>query len=355
MLYTFYIEESFNRFAENIFNKLYSQKNKNINTDINLLINNLELINQNGRKLYIYQKNEYFINIIELKNKKYKCYKYITEKYYNIHINIFNKLFEFGYYKMNEFQLFQTERIENYIFDIFIGKNFFNTIIFNYDFDTIIKNNFTKEIIHDKINIDKLNFIEHVQIRGTLIDLCVKYIINNKYDYVLKFIKSCKSIKEIPDNLINCNDTTEFIKTVFDNTFIEKIEKIKNIFINIKTTDFYLNFELDTYGEPDLISDDYIIDIKTGYKNIINKENYLQCLFYAISMNKTNICIYDPFNGIIYKNKIDENIYSTYKEHIINNKLINNHTYKKDTKKYGYKNIIKNNILNDMNNINFPN
>ena len=65
--------------------------------------------------------------------------------------------------------------------------------------------------------------------------------------------------------------------------------------------------DLSTQALPDLIADDYIIDIKTTEnKKIDSKANFIQTLFYAMVANKKNICLYDPINGDLYKYQITE-------------------------------------------------
>jgi hypothetical protein len=324
MLCTFYLEESFSRFT-GIFNKLYSQKNKSINIEINPEINNIikncKLINHADRKLYIYEENEYFINVIEIKARTYRCYKYVTKKYYDIHNYIYSMLFDNGYYNLDEFKKFETERIEIYVFDTFLGRTFFDTKELTEN-NIISKFNFNKQFIHDKLDINKLNFIENNKIKGTLIDLCIKYMLNNNYDHACEYIKSCNSL-ELNETINNCNNTQDLINILFDNTFIDNINKLKEKFDGICTTDCYVNFELGTYGEPDLISDNYIIDIKISDNKIDCVKNYLQSLFHAISMNKKNICLYDPVNGIIYKNEIVDNRFKIVKDYILKkNKII---------------------------------
>lgn len=296
MITNFITEESYKRFT-GLFNELYSQK-KTLDKETWEILNNLEnKFIYCGRKLYILENDDDFINTLESKGpKKYTCFKYVTKEYYNKHKNIYDKLFELKFYKIDGYKQFGTERLEIYIFDNFKGR----TITNSYN----EKINFVKEELHDKINIDKLKFINSNQVKGTFIDYCIKYIINNNYDYAYSYLMTCdKSIDydNIPDNLEDCTNTKELIDFLFEKDFTEKILKLKEKFISLKTTECYINFDMLIYGEPDLISDDYIIDIKISDRKIDNSKNIFQTLFYAAVTNKKNICLYDPINGLLYK------------------------------------------------------
>ena len=100
------------------------------------------------------------------------------------------------------------------------------------------------------------------------------------------------------------------IKTVSYSKGLTVIYENRKYFTNVKTTECYVNFDFKIYGEPDLIADDYIIDIKTSENNkIVSKENIKQILFYAIVAGKKNICLYDPINGNLYEyNLTDDDI-----------------------------------------------
>jgi len=319
MITNFYIEESYKRFC-GFFNDIYS-KNIKLNNDLMKIMNNLEnKFNLNGRNLYVCDNDDNFINTVEIKNKKMKAYKYVTREYYNKHKHIYDKLFELNIYNLKEYKQFITERLEIYIFNNFNCRDILN----NFDF----KIEFVKEKLHGKINIDNLNFITRNEQKGTFVDYCIKYIINNDYDYAYSYLMSCnKSIdnSKIPNNLEDCLNTKDLIDFLFEKDFIEKILKLKENFISIKTSECYINFDLFIYGEPDLITDNYIIDIKTTEnKKIDSKKNYLQTLFYAIMTNKNNICLYDPINGDLYKYQLTSDNIKDIKIFIKNYKKINN-------------------------------
>jgi hypothetical protein len=144
----------------------------------------------------------------------------------------------------------------------------------------------------------------------------------------------------LPENLEDCKNIDDLINLLFEKEFINKILKFKNNFTSIKTSECYINFDLLIYGEPDLITDNYIIDIKTSEnKKIDSEKNYLQTLFYAILANKKNICLYDPINGDLYKYEITNDIIIEIKNYINKNKIM------KYTLLHLNKNNIKKNII----------
>ncbi len=295
MIHSFYIEDSYKRFTE-LFNKFYSKKFIKLEPDMEQFIKSYPKCSDTKRELYIYDSNDLFINAMDIKPKTYKFYKYVSKIYYDKYKEIYDKLYELGLYKINGYEKYKTERLEIYILGLFYN-----------DFDrSSIVVNFSQEKIHESINTGKLNFINNSKIKGTLIDYCVKYIINPiKYEYeAVQYIKSCKSIN-IPENIGNILNTKDLINYLFDDIFYSKINKLKELFLNLNVADFYINFEKELYGEPDLISDDYIIDIKTSDNNeILKHKNICQIINYAILTNKNNVCLYDPINGYIYKSTI---------------------------------------------------
>lgn len=295
MIYSFYIEDGYKRFT-GIFNKLYSKKFIKIDQEIEQFIKSFPKCSDTKRQLYIYDYNDLFINAMDIKPKTYKFYKYVSLIYYDKYKEIYDKLYELGLYKINGYEKYKTERLEIYILGIFNN---------DYDISSIVVD-FSKEKIHESINIDKLKFITNSKIKGTLIDYCIKYIINpGKYEYeAIQYIKSCKSIN-IPNNINNILTTKDLINYLFDDMFYININNLKDVFLNLSVSDFYINFEKEFYGEPDLISDEYVIDIKTSDNNeILKHKNINQIINYALLTNKDNVCLYDPINGYIYKSKI---------------------------------------------------
>jgi len=318
MITNFYIEESYERFC-GIFNELYS-KRRNLDTEVSKILDECEnKFIYNKRKLYVVENDDNFINTIEIRGNNLYCYKYTTKEYYNKYKDIYDKLFELKFYNIQGYKQFETKRLEVYIFDNFNGRNILN----NLD----IKIKFIKENIYEKINIDKLKFITRNEQKGTFIDYCIKYIINNNYNYGFLYLMKCHKCidyNNLPKNLEDCKNTADLINLLFEKDFIQKILKIKDKYISIKTSECYINFDLLIYGEPDLITDNYIIDIKTSEnKKIDSKKNYLQTLFYAILSNKKNICLYDPINGNLYKYEITNENIIEIENYINKNKLVN--------------------------------
>jgi len=319
MITNFFIEESYKRFC-GVFNELFN-KRRGLDDEVCKILEECEnKYNYKNRKLYVIENDDDFMNTIELKNNKFSCFKYITKDYYNKYKNIYDKLFELKFYNIQGYKQLETQRLEAYIFKNFKGREILEG--FN------IKINFIKENIHSKIDITKLQFIKTSQTKGTFVDYCIKYILNNDYDYAFKYLGTCnKSIdyNNLPDNLEKCNNTKDYIDFLFEKDFTQKILKIKDKFQTIKTTECYVNFDFLIYGEPDLISEDCIIDIKTTQnKKIDSQANFIQTLFYAMVANKKNICLYDPINGDLYKyqiteqNIIDMKNYINYKKSLLN-------------------------------------
>ena len=321
MIANFYIEENYMKNI-GLFNKIYSINKKIITNDFLYELNLSNVTCYGKRKLYILDDNDNdnFYNTIEITQNKehYICHKYVTKLYYDTYKNIYDKLFEYKFYDCDKYKIFETKRLDHYIYSNFNGRDSIN------GFNTKYK--FIEEQIHDKINIDKLKFITRYQELGTFIDYCVKYIINNNYDFAFSYLLSCnKTINydDLPENLEHCKNTNDLINLLFEKDFVQKILKIKEIFLQLDTTQCYINFDLLIYGEPDLISNDYIIDIKISKNNKINtKSNFLQSLFYALVTNKKNICLYDPINGIIYKYELTEQNINDGKNYIKNKNII---------------------------------
>ena len=314
MITNFFIEESYKRFS-GIFNELYSNR-RTKDIQVSKILNDCEnKFIYNKRNLYVVENDDNFMNTIEVKGENISCYKYTTKEYYNKYKDIYDKLFELKFYNIQGYKQFETKRLEVYIFDNCNGRNILN----NLD----IKIKFIKEQIHEKINIDKLKFIKRNEQKGVFIDYCIKYIINNNYNYGFSYLMSCHKCidyNNLPENLEECKNTSDLINILFENDFIQKILKLKDKFLSIQTTECYINFDLLIYGEPDLITDEYIIDIKTSEnKKIDSKKNYLQTLFYAIIANKKHICLYDPINGDLYKYEITNDNIIKIKNYILFN------------------------------------
>jgi hypothetical protein len=162
---------------------------------------------------------------------------------------------------------------------------------------------FKKTQIHDKITL-KVNF-KNYNTFGTFLDGALSYLYDNSID-LLKYILDCKE-PEIHD-LINekkINTNENLIREIFN----EQLDKIKLIldekYKNIRANTVIYNNSLKAYGNPDLISDDCVIDIKISKNNdLFRKENYLQLISYGVLLNKNKICFYDIEKGYIYEGEL---------------------------------------------------
>jgi len=90
---------------------------------------------------------------------------------------------------------------------------------------------------------------------------------------------------------------------------VSQIDKIKlilnNRYKNIQSNALMYNHSLKVYGNPDLLTDDYVIDIKISKNNkILSAVNYLQLISYEVLLNKNKICFYDMENGIVYEGEL---------------------------------------------------
>lgn len=197
-----------------------------------------------------------------------------------------------------------------------------NDIIEKYDFF------FAEKIIHDKIvlNID----IKNSTVRGNIIDGAFSYLYDNTINLYEYINDSTDNILQelISDGKIYDNESA--IKIIFGEQLQKAKEKLDKNYSNIKANMLIYNHEIKSYGYPDLISDNAIIDIKTSMKNnIINPTNYLQIIAYGFISGYKNICIYDILNGIIYEGKI--NNYNKIKQYFSSkiDNIIDEKKYKK--------------------------
>lgn len=167
---------------------------------------------------------------------------------------------------------------------------------------------FIKEKIHDKVEMTIE--INDQTIKGTLFDKALSFIYDGSIDF-LTVVRSCKSV-ELIDELIVRNkilDSNEMVTCLFKNDINKLKEIIGKKFTNMLPCKMIYSHQTRTYGYPDFIADDWIIDIKTSKKSVINMKNYLQVISYAICSNINNVCLYDIENGYIYKGNIkDETI-----------------------------------------------
>lgn len=317
MIYTFYTIPSYKKF-EGEFNNLINGKNRILNSEIYKITHKCKNITVGKRNLYLYNSDDYFVNVIELKGKFFKPNTYVTKKYYNEHIDIYKRLKKIGLCEVDGYKNYEIYKIDYYIFNNFIGRDLLNYTNLIKE-EVIKKGTFEMENIHEPIDFTKLNFINNDTLKGTLIDICIKYAINNKQVDPLEYFKSCKSFENIPENIKLCNSSEELIKELFFDDFNSKIQNLKDKFTNLNTTDYFVNFDLKTYGEADLISEDYVIDIKfsKNKEHFCNPKNYLQSMYYAISLNKKNFAIYVPQEGTIYKTHMTDDYIIKFKNYIL--------------------------------------
>ncbi len=318
MIYNFEMEQAHTRFI-GYFEELYKNSNKSLTNSIQNIIKNCKQVLINRRNLYICFEDDNYINVIQIFPKTYKCYKYVTKSYFDKYKYIYHELNKIGLYPINEYEMYFTERLDIYIYGNFNARNILDKF---YEINN--KYTFNKEKIHDKLDIQKLNFFKENKTKGTFIDYCIRYLIDNNCDNIITYLISCnKSIREIPDYIKDCTNAIEIIEKIFDKNLKKNISKLKEKFIGLNNSEACINTELQTICEPDLISNDYIIDIKTtDKKNIISKKNYLQIVFYAVMLNKKNVCLYDPIDGYIYTYKINDIEFEKIKQYLINNKKV---------------------------------
>lgn len=230
---------------------------------------------------------------------KYFDFITVTKKYYDTNYELYNKFFELDIIKSNRHQKFKTHTLENHI------KYFYKNRTNKFNYSYLIQNkiieahNFEKQTIHSKINI---NFdFKSNKLLGIFIDLSIKFLIsnNNKYSPIA-FFKTCNFYSTLPQNILNIDNDYELINYILTPKFKTNVMIFNDKFNNIRNGELIFNHELKSYGLPDLLSNTFMIDIKTGKKNNISSKNYLQLLYYAILHKKRKICIYEPVNGNIY-------------------------------------------------------
>lgn len=176
---------------------------------------------------------------------------------------------------------------------------------------------FAKKRIHVSVPLS-VN-IENQTIKGTLYDKALSYVYDKSIDF-LTVVRSCKTIDEI-DNLIIQNriiNSDEMITALFENRLDNVKIAISNVFTNMLPCKIIYSHNTKTYGYPDFIADDWIIDVKTSKSNILNMKNYLQVIAYAICSDINNVCLYDIENGFIYTGFITDNNIRKIKECCLN-------------------------------------
>lgn len=273
----------------------------------------------------------YEIFIRRLKNpKKRILHKKIGKRYYDKYKDIYEYL-----YKKNIFNHPNYKRSSTYGIDKYIMKNTnyngVSKLLQLYKYKEL-KNRIPNPkklqtiIIHKPI-IPNINF-KNKKTFGTFVDYCIRKIINNTTS-PLKYLKTCKIYNTLPQNIHEINDEFELMNKVISPNFINIIkDKFIALFKDEKMEcgKFAFHNKLEIYGEPDIITDSTIIDIKLVDK-LNTTTNYLQILLYAITCNRKNICLYNPINGTMIKTKISNtikrNIIKYHVETILDMRIIN--------------------------------
>ena len=172
---------------------------------------------------------------------------------------------------------------------------------------------FVKKRLHGPVQLS-IN-IENQTIRGTLYDKAISYIYDKSIDF-LTVVRSCKTVESI-DNLIVQNkiiNSDEMIQALFGDQLNNIKLTIDNVFTNMLPCKMIYSHDTKTYGYPDFIADNWIVDVKTSKSNILNMKNYLQVIAYAICVDVNNICLYDIENGFIYTGHITSDNIKKIKE-----------------------------------------
>ncbi len=192
-------------------------------------------------------------------------------------------------------------------------------------YDIIPKHKFIRTTIHQPITVS--TYIQNTKIKGSFIDCCIRYIIqcnNNNITHIpLEYISACSSYNKFPDGIKNITDNNILINKLISEDFIDTI---KNKFIkrysNVSSGKLTYNHEIKTFGIPDIVADNTVIDIKTYKNNAVTSQNYIQTLLYAMILKINNICLYDPLKGYLYTMHISSkylNKFYKYVKHTTHN------------------------------------
>ncbi len=162
---------------------------------------------------------------------------------------------------------------------------------------------FKKERLHKPIKLSIK--IDNQTIKGTLFDKAISYVYDNSIDF-LTIVRSIKSVDEINEIIVKNKiiNSDEMMFSLFGTQLFEIKKDIDNMFTNMLPCKIIFSHDSKTYGYPDFIADNWIIDVKTSKSNVINMKNYLQVIAYAICSGINNVCLYDIELGYIYKGTI---------------------------------------------------
>lgn len=157
---------------------------------------------------------------------------------------------------------------------------------------------YEKEKAHDNITIPiKLQ----KGLLGTLIDCLIRYLVGNKDYSPLKYFKTCKESKNYQEE---CSlNEYEFIKLITDDK-LGTLTTFLNKFKGIRSANLFFDPELKMYGEPDLIYDDGIIDVKINNTRTELERNFIQLMLLNAIVQKKNVIIYNPLTGQTWKKEM---------------------------------------------------
>jgi len=274
----------------NMTQKEYNLLSKNVNEEYDNLLD-----------YYITKQTDYFTFIcLEFKNHKKEICT-VTKKYYNLYKDKYNELPLNTTYKK-----YITLSLDEFIRKYYTGDIGFKGMYTKLLKKNIIpKKNFVSNQIHRRFK-PNYNF-SNKKILGTYIDCCIRNICDKRSMKGKDYLSTCNlnlnlDFDKTEDELIEILINTEFSKIIK--------ESLNKHFVNVKNGHFCYNHNLGIYGTPDLVTDDTIIDIKVS-STPLSSDNYLQLLRYAIILEKTIICIYEPLNGLIHTMELNNKEYNT--------------------------------------------
>ena len=258
--------------------------------------------------------NFYYFHIRD-ETGQYNCWRsYVTNKYFIEHTEIYDSLRKIMNYIPQTYTSFFIQDPYSYVNN---NSNFLSVSQMikdkQFTYTKLLKNKLIDENKSwTETNFDKIELNFNIdmfapQSFGTFIDKVLKYGIDKSEDPYAYFNSCNIYIDDI------FNNVDEFIGKCI--IYDKCLEYIKNAFVGLKSGKNILNTCLQIYGEPDLISDEYMIEIKTG-ANILQHKYYLQLLFFCLMFDKHKIAIIDPINGKIYTKCLDLQKMKRLKEYI---------------------------------------
>ena len=217
------------------------------------------------KKIIVIYADDNFINIlIETANKKIEQFQTITFKYFQDNYSTFEEFEENQLIDNLFYRDFMFYRLECYI-----DKNYVNIMDYHY-FDNYTVYNLKQEKIHEdlEINNDKIDIL-------LVINMYMKYLINNDDFYLLKFINN------------NLKTNYQDVKTAMSK-LITNYELIKNDY-NLTLGKLTYDHKLKIYEYIDFVNEDSVFVIGKIYETY-----YLHNLYLT---NKKNLIVYLPLEG----------------------------------------------------------